>query len=47
MSGGVELRFFHGGILEATSRESKICPRGLTIFGEIENFSNVGVEAFS
>ena len=36
-----------GGILEVTSRELKISQKGLRIFGEIENFSSVGVEVFS
>ena len=36
-----------GGVLEVTSRDLKIFPRGLRIFVEIENFSSVGVEAFS
>ena len=35
------------GVLEANSRELKIFQRGLRIFGEMENFSNVGVEVFS
>ena len=36
-----------GGVLEITSRELKIFQRGLKIFGEIENFSSVGVKTFS
>ena len=36
-----------GGVLEVTSRELKNFQRGLRIFGEIENFSSVWVEAFS
>ena len=45
----MELRFSHGGggVLEVTSRELKIFQKGLRIFREIENFSGVGVEAFS
>ena len=36
------------GVLEVTLRELKIFQKaGLRIFGEIENFSSVGVEAFS
>ena len=33
-----------GGVLEVTSRKLKIFQK---ILGEIENFSSVGVEAFS
>ena len=36
-----------GGVLEVTSRELNIFHKVLMIFGEIENFSSVGVEAFS
>ena len=36
-----------GEVLEVTSRELKIFQRGLRVFGDIENFSSVGVEAFS
>ena len=43
----MELRFSHGGSTEVTSRELKIFQKGLRIFGEIENFSSVGVEDFS
>ena len=35
------------GVLELTSRQLNIFQKGLRIFGEIENFSSVGVEAFS
>ena len=35
-----------GGVLEVTLRELKIFQKGLRIFGEIENFSSVGVEGF-
>ena len=35
------------GVLVVTSRELKIFQRGSKVFGEIENFSSVGVEAFS
>ena len=35
------------GVLELTSRELNIFQKGLRIFGEIENFSSVGVKAFS
>ena len=42
----MELRFSHEGGLELTSRELNIFQKGLRIFGEIENFSSVGVEAF-
>ena len=35
------------GDLEVTSRELKIFQRGLRIFGEIDNFSSIGVEPFS
>ena len=35
------------GVLELTSRELNIFQKGLRIFGEIENFSSVGFEAFS
>ena len=43
----MELRFSHGGsrVLEVTSRELEIFQRGLRVFGEIENFSSVWVEA--
>ena len=34
------------GVLEVTSRELKNLQRGLKNFGEIKNFSSVGVEAF-
>ena len=49
--GGVEIFsaevefFFREGYV--TSRELKMFPGGLRIFGEIDNFSSVGVEAFS
>ena len=43
----MELTFLMGGVLEVTSRELKFFQRGLRIFGEIENVSNVGVEALS
>ena len=43
----MELIFLMGGVLEVTSRELKNFQRGLRAFGEIENFSSVGVEAFS
>ena len=33
-----------GGVLEVTSRELKIFHNGLRVFGEIANFSSVGVE---
>ena len=36
-----------GGVLEVTSRELKIFQSGLRVFGEIENFSSIRVEAFS
>ena len=36
-----------GGVLDVTSRELNIFQTGLRFFGEIENFSSVGVEAFS
>ena len=36
-----------GRVLEVTSRELKIFQRGLRVFEEIENFSSVGVQAFS
>ena len=36
-----------GGVLEVTSRELKIFQRWLRVFGEIEKFSSVEVEAFS
>ena len=36
-----------GGVLEFISSELKIFQKGLRIFGEIENFSSVGVEASS
>ena len=32
-----------GGVLEVTSTELKIFQRGLRIFGEIKNFSSIGV----
>ena len=38
VSGRVELRFSHGGVLEVTSRELNIFQRGVRIFGELENF---------
>ena len=34
-------------MIEVTSKELKNFQRGLKIFGEIENFSSVGVEVFS
>ena len=43
----MELRFSHEGSLEVTSRELKIFQSGLRVCEEIENFSSVGVEAFS
>ena len=36
-----------GGVLEVTSKEWKIFQKGLRVFGEIEKFSSVRVEAFS
>ena len=33
--------------LGVTSRELKNCQRGLRIFGDINTFSSVGIEAFS
>ena len=36
-----------GGVLEVTSKELKTFQRRLRVFGEIENFSSEGVEAFS
>ena len=43
----MELRFSHGGVLDDTSRELQNFQGELRVFGEIENFSSVGVEAFS
>ena len=34
-------------MIEGTSKKLKNFPRGLKIFGEIENLSSVGVEVFT
>ena len=39
--------FSWGEFFDVTSRELNIFHKGLRVFGEIENFSSVGVEAFS